>query len=257
MRRAHWLIAMATLAGGCNSGAPEITAREIFPDTTAAALAEAAAKGDTERVRRLIAAGADPNARGRDGVTVSQWALMNQSPKGLAALLEGSADPALADSSGETVVHYAAKANVPLYLEVLLKHGADPNTPNGVTRATPLVPALMANRDENFRMLMAAGADPNAPDRMGDTPLHVAAKINAFARVLDLLAASHLISRRPADSGPSVPPFSGSPSTVRNSSTVAAISPVAVMTRKSDRPTTADMFAVSPYPGPFGAELRS
>jgi ankyrin repeat protein len=44
----------------------------------------------------------------------------------------------------------------------------------------------MANRDENFRRLLAAGADPNASDRMGDTPLHVAANINAFARVLDL-----------------------------------------------------------------------
>jgi uncharacterized protein len=190
MRRTLWLLAIGALVGGCNrGGAPKVTAREIFPDTTAAALAEAAAEGNTERVRRLIAAGADPNARGRDGVTVSQWALMNQSPKGLAALLEGGADPALADSSGETVVHYAAKTNVPVYLEVLLKHGADPNTPNGVTRATPLAPALMANREENFRMLMAAGADPNAPDRMGDTPLHVAAKINAFARVLDLLEA--------------------------------------------------------------------
>jgi ankyrin repeat protein len=190
MRRRPWLIAMAALWGACGTGgAPKVTARDIFPDSSAAALAEAAAEGDTDRVRRLIAAGANPNARGRDGVTVSQWALMNQSPKGLAALLEGGADPSLADSSGETVVHYAAKTNVPVYLEILLKHGADPNTPNGVTRATPLVPALMANREENFRMLMAAGADPNAPDRMGDTPLHVAAKINAFARVLDLLEA--------------------------------------------------------------------
>jgi uncharacterized protein len=87
------------------------------------------------------------------------------------------------------VVHYAAKANDPVYLEVLLEHGADANTPNGVTGATPLVPALMAQREENFRRLLGAGADPNAADRMGDTPLHVAAQINAFARVLDLLEA--------------------------------------------------------------------
>ena len=182
---------MAVLASGCDGpgGAPKVTAREIFPDSTAAALAEAAAEGDTSRIRRLVAAGADPNAQGRDGVSVSQWALLNQSPKGLAGLLENGADPSRADSSGETVVHYAAKTNVPVYLDILLKHRADPNTRNGVTRATPLVPALMANRDENFRMLLAAGADPNAADRMGDTPLHVAAKINAFARVLDLLKA--------------------------------------------------------------------
>jgi ankyrin repeat protein len=191
MRRTHWLVATAIVIGGCGAGGggPEVTAREIFRDSTAAALAEAAAEGDTARIRRLIAGGADPNARGRDGVTVSQWALLHQSPRGLAALLEGGADPALADSSGETVVHYAAKTNVPEYLEILLAHGADPDTRNGVTGATPLVPALTAQRENNFRLLMAAGADPNAADRMGDTPLHMAAKINAFARVLDLLEA--------------------------------------------------------------------
>lgn len=122
MRRTHWLVATAIVIGGCGAGGGglEVTAREIVRDSTAAALAEAAAEGDTARIRRLIAGGADPNARGRDGVTVSQWALLHQSPRGLAALLEGGADPTLADSSGETVVHYAAKTNVPEYLEILL-----------------------------------------------------------------------------------------------------------------------------------------
>ena len=185
--RTRWLLA-AVLAGcGTAGDQPRVSAREIFPDSLAAALAGAAADGDTALVRRLIADGADPNARGRSGITLPQWALLNRSAAGVAALLEGGADPAQADSSGETVVHYAAKANDPVYLKVLLEHRADPNTRHAVTRATPLVPALMADREENFRRLLAAGADPNAADRMGDTPLHVAAKINAFARVLDLL----------------------------------------------------------------------
>ncbi len=164
-------------------------AEEIFADSAAARLARAAAEGDTARIRRLVAGGANPNARGRSGVTLTQWALLNRSAKGLGGLLDNGADPALADSSGQTVMHYAAMANDAAYLEVLLAHGADPNTPHGVTRATPLVPALMANRDVQFRRLLAAGADPNRADRMGNTPLHVAAKILARGRVLDLLRA--------------------------------------------------------------------
>jgi uncharacterized protein len=72
---------------------------------------------------------------------------------------------------------------------VLLAHGADPNAPHGATRATPIIPALMANREVQFGRLLAAGADPNRADRMGNTPLHVAAKILARGRVLDLLRA--------------------------------------------------------------------
>lgn len=86
-------------------------------------------------------------------------------------------------------MHYAAKANDPGYLDVVLAHEADPNTPNAVTRATPLVSALMANRDVHFRKLLTAGASATAADRLGNTPLHMAAKINAYDRVLDLLRA--------------------------------------------------------------------
>lgn len=164
-------------------------ARVVFPDPAVTPLAEAAAAGDTARIRQLTGAGADPNARGDKGVTLLQWALLNRSREGIAGLLQAGADPGAADSSGETVMHYAAKANDPAYLEVLLKHRANPDAPHAVTGATPLVSALMGNRDVQFHALLAAGAKPGIADRMGDTPLHMAAKINAYPRVLDLLEA--------------------------------------------------------------------
>jgi uncharacterized protein len=80
-------------------------------------------------------------------------------------------------------------ANDPDYLEVLLRHRADPNAPNGVTGRTPLMSALMGSREVQFRALLDAGAKPDLADRFGNTSLHVAAKINAFQRVLDLLQA--------------------------------------------------------------------
>jgi ankyrin repeat protein len=182
------IVLALTLAGACTGG-DEPASADIFPDHAAAALAQAAADGDSARIRRLVAGGADPNAHGRSGVTLTQWALLNRSAAGFAGLLENGADPAQTDSTGATVVHYAATANDPAYLDILLAHHADPNTPNGGTGATPLVPALMANRDIQFRRLLAAGADPNRADRTGNTPLHVAAKILARPRVIDLLRA--------------------------------------------------------------------
>jgi uncharacterized protein len=185
-RLAAPLVALG-LAGCDSGGAGSVDARVVFPDPGVAALAEAAADGDISRIRELVQAGTDPNAPGDKGTTLLQWALFNRSTDGLAGLLRVGAEARAADSSGQTVVHYAAMANDPAYLEVLLAHRADPNVPNAVTGGTPLMSALMGNREEQFRALLAAGAKPDLVDRMDNTALHVAAKINAHQRVLDLL----------------------------------------------------------------------
>jgi uncharacterized protein len=191
-RGSHRLAAPLVALGltGCDpGGAGSVDAKVVFPDPRIAALAEAAADGDTSRIRELVQAGTDPNAHGNKGTTLLQWALFNRSTDGLAGLLTVGADARAADSSGATVVHYAAMANDPAYLEVLLAHRADPNAPNAVTGDTPLMSALMGNREEQFRALLAAGAKPDLADRMDNTALHVAAKINAHQRILDLLEA--------------------------------------------------------------------
>ena len=182
------LLAMAVAAPACTSR-PRVDVTQVFRDPAIAALAVAAARGDSAEIHRLVREGADPNARGDKGVTLPQWALLNRSVPGMAALVQAGSDPALADSAGETVVHYAAKTNDPRYLAALLRACADPNTPHGVTRAPPLMAALMGNREAQFHALIAAGADPNRADRMGDRPIHLAAQINATRRILDLLEA--------------------------------------------------------------------
>jgi ankyrin repeat protein len=166
-----------------------LDANQVFTDSRTAELAAAAASGDAGRVNALVRSGANLNAHGDKNVTLLQWALLNESTAGMEALLAAGADPTLPGMDNDTVVHLAAMANDPKYLELLLKHGADPNAHNGVTRATPLVSALLGNRETQFHDLLAAGADPNAADRTGNTPLHQAAKINAPQRVLDLLKA--------------------------------------------------------------------
>jgi uncharacterized protein len=183
-----WSLAVLCLA--CDTkGAGSVDAKLVFPDPDIAALADAAAAGDSTRVQELVRAGADPNARGDKGVNLLQWALLNRSTRGISALLAAGADPGAADSSGETVLHYAAMANDPAYLEALLAQRADPNARNAVTGRTPLMSAMMANRETQFRSLLAAGAKPNLADHFENTSLHIAAKINAHQRVLDLLEA--------------------------------------------------------------------
>ncbi len=165
-----------------------VDVRTVFADPRVAALADAVADGDTARVKTL-SSGLDLSVRGDKNVTLLQWALLNRSLAGMKALLDAGADPAQPGMDNDTVIHMAAMANDAAYLSELLARGVDPNVRNPESGAGPLRAALMGERDEQFRALLAAGADPNLADRLGNTPLHIAGQINEPARALDLLNA--------------------------------------------------------------------
>jgi len=162
---------------------------KVFADGGAAQLAEAAAAGDAARVSALVKAGVNPSAIGDKETSLLQWAMLNKSKSGVDALISAGADVGHADDNGDTIMHYASKAADPGYLDLLLAHKVDPNMANTVTGATPLMSALMGERHVQFQKLLAAGANPNIADRMGNTSLHVAAKINEYRHTLDLLRA--------------------------------------------------------------------
>ena len=166
-----------------------MTSNKTFTDPVTAQLAQAAKSGDAALVRELVAGGANPNAHGRNGFTVLEWTMLQQSRKGFEALLAAGADPAEGNDDGMTAVHLAAQADTPYWLEILLAKGASPDTPNTVTRATPVMAALMAERGDNAGLLLKAGAQVDATDRQNNTALHVAAKINQMDWVLKLLEA--------------------------------------------------------------------
>ena len=189
VRRYALLLLLAASTCAACSDSKSVSAKQVFSDPAAAQVAEAAASGDTARVDTLIKSGANPNAIGDKGVSLLQWAMLNQNKPGFEALLAAGADPAHADESGDTVMHYAAKANDAWYLDVLLAHGVDLNASNARTGATPMMSAMMGDRIEQFHKLLAAGADPNLVNLSGDTSLHVAAEINDSQFVLDLLEA--------------------------------------------------------------------
>lgn len=184
---------LALSGAACSEDSMDI--KQAFTDPASAELAQAVADGDAARVRALLQGGADPDAQGERGLNLLQVAMLAQDKPMLRGLLEAGADPNRPGLGGSTAVHSAAIADDPEYLEIILAHGGDVDAEHGETGATPLAGATGPRTDAQFRMLLAAGADPDAADRTGNTPLHMAAMINAGAQVLALLeagASAHL-----------------------------------------------------------------
>lgn len=160
-----------------------------FDDAEAAGLASAARHGNAYAVRTQVQDGADPDARGEDGINLLQFAILSGSRAGFEALLDSGADPEAEGFNGTTALHTAALADDPAYLELMLGQGADPDARNRRNGETALAVAVSPRTSTQFALLLDAGADPNATDSQGYTPLHRAAMINAGAHVLALLEA--------------------------------------------------------------------
>lgn len=157
-----------------------------FTDPAIAPLAHAVAKGDIARIRTL-APSTDLSAHGDRNVTLLEWAIWNQEPASLSALLEAGADPSVLGMDDETVAHMAAMVNDSKYLQVLIAHKAPIDIARPGLGWTPLFRAVESRRDAQVEMLIEAGADIRRIDSMGDSLLHVAANINDADRVLQLL----------------------------------------------------------------------
>ena len=145
---------------------PLMSLERMFPDERQRALARAAGRGRVRTVDRLVAEGADVNARGRGDGTALYWAFRKRSLKGFRRLLEHGADPNVVHNDGVfSVMHAAAERRNIAWLEAALRHGGDPNvTALRSGHETPLVEAVSARRREAVGLLVAAGADLEATD---------------------------------------------------------------------------------------------
>jgi ankyrin repeat protein len=220
--RTAWALGLALLLG---AGSP--------PE---APIADAAMRGDVERVRALLRDGADVNAAQGDGMTALHWAaelgdpqmaeilvyggahleattrlgkftpLLVASRAGHAevvqALLEAGASVHSRTSTGESALHFAAASGSTDAVTQLLDRGVDPNVAEDTKGQTPLMFAAVFNRVDVLRTLLQRGADAALETHVVDYPA-VAVRDNQLAaertRRLSVLAGEEVLIDRPVD----------------------------------------------------------
>lgn len=132
------------------------------------ALHRADALNDSALVRDLLAAGAKPDARDRDGRTALRHAALAGRTENVNALLAHKADLNLPDTQGFTPL-YAAIQNKHLdIVRTLLAAGANPDLASQ-NQWTPLHKAAADDYMAGFHALLAAGADRTLKNRDGRT----------------------------------------------------------------------------------------
>ncbi|OPZ37498.1 MAG: Phosphocholine transferase AnkX [Synergistetes bacterium ADurb.BinA166] len=143
-------------------------------------------------ISALLKAGADVNARSKDGTTPLHIAAANNSAaEAVSLLLKAGANANTRNRDGRTPLHSCAygEAAAPV-VEALLKAGADANA-RDAEGVTPLFFTVAdASKRNVTALLLRSGADANAKDRDGGTPLHRAAASNTDPDVVPLLLKS-------------------------------------------------------------------
>lgn len=187
------LLAGCALLAGCGldqyaaQAVKGLRAEDHFSDPTTQALATAVCEGTSDEVKRLVETGADPDARGNDGILPLQYGIKCKDVDGVKALLDAGADPDLAGENAWPVLHTAATSGHLDELDALLVAGADPEVRNERTDQTALMIAV--GDQAAFDRLMLAKPDLDASSKGSGTALHGAARINRGTIVLALLEA--------------------------------------------------------------------
>ena len=141
---------------------------------------EAAATGQTERVRELIAA--DPsliNSHSVDGFTPLGFAVFFAHPETVDVLLDAGADVNLASKESMKVAPLASASASGQYeiAKKLIAHGANVNC-RASSDFTPLHESAASGRLEFAKLLLTHGADVNAKTTEGKTALDYAREHN-------------------------------------------------------------------------------
>ena len=161
-------------------------AADFFADPQVVALGDAIVANDLDRMKELIAAGADVNARGKENMTPLLWAFFDGKPERFRLLLEAGADPNVSIESdfgiphalnpGDSVTHMACRSEFGHFWDVFA-HGGDPNLPNkeaafrGETPVYSVIKSAAGDKKERIARLAELGASLNRAPGVEASPL--------------------------------------------------------------------------------------
>ncbi len=151
-----------------------------------------ASQENAEVVRVLLANGADPNLKNKEGTSPAQVAIgSSDSRVTLPLLIKYKADLTIEDEKGRTLLHKACVTRDSNATEILLENGSDINAKDN-EGFVPLILAIndtvlpseldgdakvaRGGREDVVELLLQHGANPNLPDPAGNTALHHAAQ---------------------------------------------------------------------------------
>jgi ankyrin repeat protein len=180
MKLRFWVTAMMLMAFRREVVAM-VAPEKVFDDPKVISLARAIAEGNLADVQKLLAAGADVKAKGKDGFTVTQFALYarQNGPEVLRVILKAGADPISRLSDGNDVPHYAASRDKadPRFMAVLLDFGVSPDFIGGGENNSLLDAAVSGRNIPIVKLLLERGANVNYNDPFVGTALHTALTI--------------------------------------------------------------------------------
>ena len=164
------------------------------------ALMFAVQNGHAEIVAKLLAQGADFNARSSDGSTALMLAAENGTAKIVAELLNQGADVSARASDGSMALMLAAQNGRTKIVARLLARGADVNAAK-LDGGTSLMLAAQNGHTKIVDRLLARGADVNAATSKGGTALMVAAQNDHTEIVSALLSRDGINVNAAASNG--------------------------------------------------------
>ena len=153
-------------------------------------IADAAMRGDTAMVRRLVAQKANVNAAQGDGMTALHWAASHGDVAEVRLLVgAGARVDAKTRNGAYTPLHMAARNARAAAVKALIRAGANVNAPTSSGGAFPIHFAAGMGDQESIVALLDAKANVNAVDSaLKQTPLMWAAAANRVGAIKVLIA---------------------------------------------------------------------